>query len=292
MRFFLSALWWMDGWMDGWNKEPGFSVFFLFSDENEARHAGTLPSLTSGRRRYNPTAPNPEALASRRPVPFYLFFLLMRFSPAKKITALLIKCLSCRKVTVIPAPDKATHRDLGALKPADKTAPGEGLVEKIREREKNEKKKKKKKKKKKGRVGGKMDRQLPPPTGRRLRLLQAAHTGTAAATGRLLIYLGPLSPGGRGLIQINAAISPPMCDTTAHCIDKSVIVPFMTSFYKTNLTLKSKIKPACARRPDTEENDCLTAGRNRSGECSRVRRGSCCCKVPHSFTPQLIRPCL
>lgn len=40
------------------------------------------------------------------------------------------------------------------------------MVKKIREREKN--KKKRKKKKEKGRVGGKMDRQLPPPTGRRL----------------------------------------------------------------------------------------------------------------------------
>lgn len=39
------------------------------------------------------------------------------------------------------------------------------MVKKIREREKN---KKKRKKKEKGRVGGKMDRQLPPPTGRRL----------------------------------------------------------------------------------------------------------------------------
>lgn len=40
------------------------------------------------------------------------------------------------------------------------------MVKKIREREKN--KKKRKKKKEKGRVGGRMDRQLPPPTGRRL----------------------------------------------------------------------------------------------------------------------------
>lgn len=40
------------------------------------------------------------------------------------------------------------------------------MVKKIREREKN--KKKRKKKKEKGRVGGKMDGQLPPPTGRRL----------------------------------------------------------------------------------------------------------------------------
>lgn len=74
----------------------------------------------------------------------------MRF-PAKKIIVLLIKCLSCRKVNVIPAPDKATHRDpalcLGALKPADKTALGEGFLKKIREGEKEEGEEE-------GRVGG------------------------------------------------------------------------------------------------------------------------------------------
>lgn len=48
--------------------------------------------------------------------------------PTKKIIAFLIKCFSCREVNAIPAPDKATHRNLalrlGALKPADKTALG------------------------------------------------------------------------------------------------------------------------------------------------------------------------
>ena len=66
----------------------------------------------------------------------FLFFLLIRF-PAK-IIVLLIKCLSCRKVNVIPAPDKATHRDLalcsGALKPADNTLE-KGFLKQIRDRE-------------------------------------------------------------------------------------------------------------------------------------------------------------
>lgn len=67
--------------------------------------------------------------------------------PAKKIIVLLIQWLSCRKVNVIPAPDKATHRDLalflGALKPADKTAlaPEEGGGG-IPKKDKSEKRKK------------------------------------------------------------------------------------------------------------------------------------------------------
>lgn len=130
----------------------------------------------------------------------FIFFCWCAF-PLKKIIVLQIKCLNCCKVNVIPAPVKATHRDqelcLGALKPADKTAPGEGFLKKIRER------------KRKGRESwGKMDRQLPQPTGRHLWLLQATHTGTVAGTGRLLIYLGLLSLRGRGLLEINAIFSP------------------------------------------------------------------------------------
>lgn len=36
--------------------------------------------------------------------------------PTKKIIAFLIKCFSCREVNAIPAPDKATHRNLELIK--------------------------------------------------------------------------------------------------------------------------------------------------------------------------------
>lgn len=40
-------------------------------------------------------------------------------------------------------------------------------------------------------------------------MLRAAHARTAAATGRLLIYLGPPARRAPGLLQINAASPPP-----------------------------------------------------------------------------------
>lgn len=123
----LSAL--MDGWM-GLLEQRAWPLRLLFFEDDDARHAETLLSLTSGQRRCNLTAPNPEAPLAGDPFPFIYFFCWCAFPPAKKITALLIKCWSCRKVTVIPAPDKATHRDLGALKPADKAASGGRIGEK------------------------------------------------------------------------------------------------------------------------------------------------------------------
>lgn len=140
----------------------------------------------------------------------FIFFPPLMCFPVKKIIVLLIKRLSCRKVNVIPAPDKATHRGLlalclGALKPADKTALGEGFSKMIRA------KKKEKKEEKRRRKWGKMDHQHPQPTGHHLWLLQATHTGTGRATGRLLIYLGLLSLRGRVSLEINATFFPYVC---------------------------------------------------------------------------------
>lgn len=68
-------------------------------------------------------------------------------------------------------------------------------------------------------------------------MLQATHTGTAAATGRLLIYLGLLSLGGRGLLEINAAFSPLMCGNAAHSDALLVTIPFMLACFVQSLLL-------------------------------------------------------
>lgn len=74
--------------------------------------------------------------------------------------------------------------------------------------------------KKRGRVGEKMDRQHPRLKGCHVWLLQAAHAGTTAATGCLLIYLGPLGLRRRGVLQIHATFS----SWYGHHIDTLTIV--------------------------------------------------------------------
>lgn len=79
-----------------------------FFEDTEAQHAETSRPTSALTPQHQPGYP-----LTRNSFISSFFFLLMRFPPVKKkIIALLIKCLSCRKVNVIPAPDKATHGDL------------------------------------------------------------------------------------------------------------------------------------------------------------------------------------
>lgn len=66
-----------DGWMDGWMgllEQRAWPLRLLFFEDDDARHAETLLSLTSGQRRCNLTAPNPEAPLAGDPFPFIYFF--------------------------------------------------------------------------------------------------------------------------------------------------------------------------------------------------------------------------
>lgn len=112
--------------------------------------------------------------------------------------------LSCRKVNVILSSDTAAdRRKTGALR--ELWSRLINLHWRMASKQIN--KHTKDKTERRGKSWGKMDRHTTQLKGRHVWLLRAAHAGTAAATGCLLIYLSLLGLRGRGLLQINATFS-------------------------------------------------------------------------------------